>query len=100
MGVETAGFVDGGIDFFESLADGVNFGESAVAFQNGAYELVAADYGRVGNNLPVCARGVVVALYFAGYASAPDCVAQLPLVAVDDFEFYAECPVENKIALR
>lgn len=99
MGVEAAGFVDRGVDLFESLADGFNFGEPAFAFQHGTDELVAADYGRVGNNLPVCACGVVVALDFAGYAPAPDCFAQLPLVAVDDFELHTESSAENKIAL-
>lgn len=99
VGVESAALVYQCTDFSEGFADGLDLVESALTFEDWAYELVAAVYRSVGNDFPIPARRMVVPFDFAGDTARADGVAELPLISVDDFKLDAEAAAENKIAL-
>ena len=56
VGVESAALVYQCTDFSEGFADGLDLVESALTFEDWAYELVAAVYRSVGYYFPVAAR--------------------------------------------
>ena len=99
VGVESAALVYQCTDFSEGFADGLDLVESALTFEDWAYELVAAVYRSVGYYFPVAARRVVVAFNFAGDAARTNSVAQLSLIIMYYFKLYTEAAAKNKIAL-
>ena len=99
VGVESAALIYHCTNFGEGFADSLDLVESALAFEDWAYELVAAVYRSVGYYFPVAARRMVVAFNFAGDAARTNSVAQLSLIIMYYFKLYAEAAVKNKIAL-
>lgn len=85
VGVESAAFIYQGSDFGKCLADGFYFVQPALPFEHRTYKLVAAVNRGVGYDFPISARRMVVPFDFAGDTARADGVAELPLLAVDDF---------------